>query len=319
LSREKKLKSRVEKPSPLADRFKSGETIYHYTSAEGFRGIVNSGEIWLTNTAFVNDTTECKAFRDLKRDDVFGTGPFPNEHVEEYWKRFKSTGRGNNYYIASFSKEGNLLQQFRAYGSFCIGFRVNELARRGFYLYDCVYRASDIRMWIRRKSVIRQWEVDGLGDTGRRGGAGSLLFAAQAKYKSEHYRDEREVRLFSLSDHTWGSYTGCPGMFEKQPPIHFRDDPEYRMPIPYVKFYIPSSGPETKFEANAQGGTPVEVKCRKLEEEAEMLRELLPITKVWVGPMARQEEERLACEILLQEKGYENIEVKASEIPYRGI
>ena len=31
--------------------------IYHYTSAEDLRGIIDRGELWLSNTAFVNDTT----------------------------------------------------------------------------------------------------------------------------------------------------------------------------------------------------------------------------------------------------------------------
>jgi len=33
-------------------------TIYHYTTAESFQGIIESSEIWLTNTEFVNDVTE---------------------------------------------------------------------------------------------------------------------------------------------------------------------------------------------------------------------------------------------------------------------
>jgi len=50
-----------------------------------------------------------------------------------------------------------------------------------------------------------------------------------------------------------------------------------------------------------------------------MSRELLPITEVWIGPMARQEEVTLASEIMLREKGYENVPVIASQIPYRGV
>jgi hypothetical protein len=30
-------------------------TVYHYTSPEGFRGIVGNGELWLTNAAFVSN------------------------------------------------------------------------------------------------------------------------------------------------------------------------------------------------------------------------------------------------------------------------
>ena len=62
------------------------------------------------------------------------------------------------------------------------------------------------------------------------------------------------------------------------------------------------------------------MKERRLEEENAKIRELLPIKEILVGPMRDQEQEeaKLACEILLSEKGYEGVEVKASEIPYRG-
>ena len=49
-----------------------------------------------------------------------------------------------------------------------------------------------------------------------------------------------------------------------------------------------------------------------------MQRDLLPVQEVWIGPMVRQEEAKLACEIMLQEKGYKDVPVIASDIPYRG-
>ncbi len=36
-------------------------TVYHYTSADGISGIIGKHEIWMSNTAFMNDTTELKA------------------------------------------------------------------------------------------------------------------------------------------------------------------------------------------------------------------------------------------------------------------
>jgi len=124
--------------------------------------------------------------------------------------------------------------------------------------------------------------------------------------------------LIVRSDHSWGWYTDCPGMFAKQPPIHFRDHPVYRMPVPYVKFFVVSPGTETRFGEEAQGQTLAEVKRRRLKQEAALSRDLLPIKEVRVGPMVQQEETMLACEIMLCEKGYENVPVIASKIPYRG-
>jgi hypothetical protein len=63
----------------------------------------------------------------------------------------------------------------------------------------------------------------------------------------------------------------------------------------------------------------MQMKERKLKEEAAKQRELLPITEVMVGPMAYQKEAKAACEILLSERGYEQVPVTESDIPYRGI
>lgn len=299
----------------FGDDVKGIGTVYHYTSAEGLRGIIENAEIWLTNTKFVNDTTECRALWQLT--GLFGAGKLTNPYVR---KRLESGEReDDSLYIGSFSKAENSLEQWRAYGGFCVGFDVSKMVRKGFNLHRCVYEKADIHDWIIEKSSLGEWGGDDICDRWKGYAADSLLATASRKYKSRDYRHEKEIRLIVRSDHTWGWYTESPAMFAKQPPVHFRDHPAYQMPIPYVKFFIPSSGPETKFEAGGQRQTPAEVKRHKLREEAEMSRELLPITEVWIGPMARQEEAKLACEILLQEKGYEDVEVKASEIPYRGI
>lgn len=296
-------------------------SVYHYTSAEGFRGIVASSEIWLTNTAFVNDTAECRTFWDLKKEDVFGTDPFPNRHVEAYWDdwaEIRRKQRDNTHYIASFSSKENQLQQYRAYGGVCIGFEATALQARGFHFYRCVYAMRQIKKWIRKKSELGRWED--VCDRDARNAARDLLFAASVKYKSEHYGGECEVRLFCESQHVWQRWPKTPLMYEREPPIHSRDHMVYKIPVPYVKFF--TSLGKAKEDLPWAKCTPTEtgreMKDRRLREEDRASRGPLPITEVWIGPMARQEEAKLACEILLQEKGYDNVPVIASTIPYRG-
>ena len=165
---EDKIRQLLDLDNAFADPFRSGEILYHYTSAEGFRGIVTNHEIWLTNTAFVNDTTECRAFWELGKGDVFGADSLPNKHVVECWERAKEMRvEDNNYYIASFSKAKDQLQQYRSYGSVCVGFRASELMKAGFHLYDCVYDVSEVRKWIREKSIIKEWDGNCLDDQTR--------------------------------------------------------------------------------------------------------------------------------------------------------
>ncbi|MBN1506968.1 MAG: DUF2971 domain-containing protein [Sedimentisphaerales bacterium] len=293
--------------------------VYHYTSAEGLRGIVGNSEIWLTNAAFVNDTTECRAFWDLTRDQALGSGPFANEHVQEQWESSKThRWEDNDYYIASFSRAPDLLEQWRAYGSFCIGFDASKLIKTEFHLYDCVYDAPAIKEWIRQKSSIGQWNGNCLDDQAKRAGASNLLFAASMKYKNAHYEAEKEVRLISVSTHNM-SRGGYPlWIFEKEPPIHFRDHRTYGLPVPYVKFFL-TANPEGDNRSNVPNGeSPTKMRTRKLEQERIQSKVLLPVTEVRVGPMMCQREAKVACEILLQASGYENVAVNASDIPYRG-
>lgn len=135
------------------------------------------------------------------------------------------------------------------------------------------------------------------------------------KYKNKHFSTEEEIRLVAISRHNWG-YLNSPGTHEDDLPIHFRPHRLYGFPLPYLKFFI-----ERKSNNRPQGTqeTETQMKERKLNEEAAKQRELLPITEVMVGPMAYQSEAKTACEILLSERGYKQVMVRVSDIPYRGL
>ena len=100
--------------------------VYHYTSAEGIAGIISNHEIWMSNTAFMNDTTE---LRTLQKDpSILKDSDFTNEHVKRAWHNMPEREYfDTNYYMASFSRVKDMLEQWRAYGSYCIGFNSKEL------------------------------------------------------------------------------------------------------------------------------------------------------------------------------------------------
>lgn len=284
-------------------------TIYHYTSAEGLRGIIENSEIRLTNVDFVNDTRECRA---LKKEGKLFDDSFSNEYVRDEWNKFINPK--NTTYVASFSMKKNQLEQWRAYGNFCIGFNVKELDKFPFNLYKCVYYKKDIKEWILEKEKLGEWQGDCLNDQYKRGAAHMLIYAASKKYKDKYFEGEGEIRLVVESNHAW-DFPDSPSMYEKEPPIHYRDHPIYKMPIPYVKFFIGS-----KEEKGNGKETYREMKARKLKNEKNSHKELLPITEIFIGPMAHQKEAKIACEILLRDNGYdtEHVKIKVSKIPYRG-
>jgi len=221
----------IEQLRHLLETFSDGinETVYHYTSSNALRGIIDQNEIWLTNPLFVNDKTECKALRKLS--DLFGDIEISNDEVKDKWKRLlRDQDTDNVYYIASFSKVADSLEQWRAYGNYCIGFDPSRMHKSGFYQYDCVYSKEDIKTWILEKANVKEWGADRLGGQSRRLAASNLLFAASMKFKNEHFKAEEEVRLISLSHHKWQDCIGTPSMYVRDPPIHFRDHPQYKYP-----------------------------------------------------------------------------------------
>jgi hypothetical protein len=293
-------------------------TIYHYTSAEGITGIIDKHEIWMSNTAFMNDTTELNMLQNAKA--IFKDNDFTNDAVRHEWnemlkRQWLNENRQTDYYMASFSRKKDSLEQWRAYGNFCIGFDARKLAvKKRVFLYSCLYTENDIRKWVLKKERIDEWK--GLADDEqRRNGAYNLLYVASMKYKNRHFKNEREVRLIAISHHNW-LFNNSPEMYEDDLPIHFRRHPIYGFPIPYLKFFIEYESHEgTKRKKE----TEKEMKERKLREEGTKQKNLLPITEVIVGPMAHQMEAKTACQILLSERGYKNVRVTESRIPYRGI
>lgn len=293
-------------------------TVYHYTSADGITGIIDKHEIWMSNTAFMNDTTELNMLQNAK--SLFKDSDFVNDAVKHEWqemleRQWLREKRQTDYYMASFSKQKDSLEQWRAYGNFCIGFDARKLAvRKRVFLYSCLYTENDIRRWVLKKERIDEWKIL-RDDEERRNGAYNLFYVASMKYKNKHFKNEREVRLLASSHHNW-LYNNSPEMYEDDLPIHFRRHPVYGFPVPYVKFFLENERHEN---TKTKKETEKEMKERKLREEGTKLRELLPITEVIVGPMAHQTDAKVACQILLSERGYKNVRVTESNIPYRGI
>ena len=249
--------------------------IYHYTSVEGFKGIIETSELWLTNTEFVNDTTECNTLQ--KEKNLFGKEELSfNRYLIKQWEIFsKKRNESLNYYIVSFSKVHDLLEQWRSYGNICIGFDAKQLKRRGFYLYECVYNKEEIKKWILEKAKAKEWSLDEPdrskdfmeGDIkihqmldGRTLAASELLFIASIKLKNDCYHNEKEVRLLAISSHDW-KYEKSPSMYEEDPTIHFRMHPALKVLVPYVKFFIFAEAvEEVKMTKNYNDKTEFQIK-----------------------------------------------------------
>jgi len=80
-------------------------TVYHYTSADGISGIIDKHEIWMSNTAFMNDPNELK---ELEKATDIKDSDFTKDAVKDAWRRRVDRAgiyEMNQYYMASFSKK----------------------------------------------------------------------------------------------------------------------------------------------------------------------------------------------------------------------
>ena len=104
----------VEKANPFGNGWP--RLVYHYRSLDTMMKIIDTGQIWATNTNYLNDTQERKEFLYgvTKRLSIFA------ESNTDYDKQFSSVfehDRPLNYlpFAACFSRESDSLYQWRAY------------------------------------------------------------------------------------------------------------------------------------------------------------------------------------------------------------
>lgn len=104
------------------------EVIYHYCPIEAFKGIVESGELWLSHHASMNDVSDTTYFFDLLVQEFRSISDTLNEKQRSVARSFLEFYQLNqwDYFIASFSSEPDILSQWVMYTNnghgVCIGF-----------------------------------------------------------------------------------------------------------------------------------------------------------------------------------------------------
>ena len=143
---------------PTVDRVLSSARpplLFHYTSPTGLIGIAQSKVLWATHVKFLNDAKELGHAVDLARSAIdyrLGAPTFaghyagPEQVFLQYLDRYAGTA-SSDIYVASLSRRGDQLSQWRAYcppgGGYSIGFSSVQLdavaASQNFFLSPCVY------------------------------------------------------------------------------------------------------------------------------------------------------------------------------------
>ena len=102
--------------------------LYHYTSASSLQGIIDNQEIWFTSMFHLNDPTELKLgwgiANEFLREYSEAGGEFPKILCDDFTRGFDGMVQMFGFFVASFSRNGDDLGQWRAYGDNGRGFAI---------------------------------------------------------------------------------------------------------------------------------------------------------------------------------------------------
>ena len=202
----------------------------HYTSQEGLLGIIDSGCLWATNILYLNDENEyLDAIQHLRnlipktkslKDEFYQmiVGDYKRSLFESLDSLEKSWRKRN--YLVSFSKESDLLSQWRGYcpenNGYGIVFDTEEIRKRAekrfsfVYYGNCIYSSQAKLENLKQK--LNQTYIkfrDVIGDqesiTDCMETLEQELDELACLFKDESFSEEKEVRLVVILDGFEGS------------------------------------------------------------------------------------------------------------------
>jgi Protein of unknown function (DUF2971) len=192
--------------------------LYHYTNQRGLLGILSSKQIWASHTQYLNDAREFQHAIDLMKEELSrmkAEAAYRDQGhlIAELEEALTLKGIGKmNVCVCSFSQNGDLLSQWRAYGDgpgFSIGFSGDFLRaianEHSFWLAPVLYQDREQHEFIRTllNDVLTENLQRGMiqnGDDDARRVGGNLLaylnrYAPIVKHKS--FSEEQEWRIIT--------------------------------------------------------------------------------------------------------------------------
>ena len=273
--------------------------LYHYTDQEGLLGIIGKKEIWASHTQYLNDQREFRHAIELVRDELSRMVQRADTQAQPFVEEMNQGMHEHdgmesvNVCVCSFSEEGDILSQWRAYGDgvakFSIGFsgallrQVVESAEMKSWLVPCLYREGEQRALVQAllEDVLREnmeWVPQGDIENEdkyllRRVHLIAYLNRYAPILKHETFSEEREWRIVTR-----------PLMCRNK---RFDYRPGRSMLIPYYR--IPLAGPDVEFG----------------------------VERIVVGPVPHGDRAVQAAKSLMVKHRLKAAEVLGSDVPFR--
>ena len=279
------------------------QLVWHYTTGEALINIVESGSLYATQVACLNDSTEVRygetllrnAFFDLQKESSADDEAQPlferilkSEPVEAPHQQTAS-----DWFVTCFSKEKDDLSQWRAYSGgengFAIAFVAGAFFGRGCLMVRVNY------------------------DKNQHLSAARTIAEAMLRFFREglvsRTPEERQTWLddFALD---WRTPLGQLAPMVKDPA--FRGENEFRIAYEFK----PQELSKLRFR---QKGSLMSIHMPLVFPPTISATQStqLPIMEVMVGPSRHKEISRLSVDVLLRQRGYKGVPVSMSSIPFQ--
>jgi len=266
------------------------DRLYHYTSTGGLVGIVSSGVLRASNFSYLNDSAEIQYGREIARTVIkaYIESNQSSAHREVFVRAKKTlddVGMGVEFYLACFCTEADLLSQWRSYGSakggFCIGFDTKALPDSGlkYSLSRALYDLGE-----------QQHNVKQAIDSA----AQALSVGSSADFL------DRVHDLFTRKVIGKICFFKHPG---------FAEEKEWRAVHQF------ESADQIKFDTSSGIIKPFVDLWTCSDQRSGQVR--LPIAEVIIGASVFSSQSKKALELLLNQYGYRNLEIRESFVPFR--
>ena len=253
--------------------------LYHYTTLEGLLGIIRDKEIWASSIWHLNDTSEFAYTLDLVRGEL-KDGCFKKHKCRDAILQ-KLDLITQMYklrrYVTSFSEDDDLLSQWRAYGGKGGGFTIGFNVRR-----------------LRQAGATPEYQL-----------------------KKCIYEREEQLEILEKGTHDCAekpdpvdAFLAC--AFENATIFKdksFHEESEWRLISPPDSEFS-DKPPETRYP-ETRAGRYMLIPYRKFPYPKDSL------VRVKIGPTPHPDQSKLSVETLLQTKGFNNVEIQYSTIPFR--
>ena len=189
--------------------------LYHYTTQDGLLGITRDRALWSTMSRYLNDTSEFRLAQRLAQEIILSYREKESDRVKRLLlgHLLKAVDRaGINVCVCSFTPNGDLLSQWRAYSGagtgYSIGFDTAYLKafadHYDYILAPCLYDTAEQLNFL--GGIIEDTLAENLADYEKNGEPSEFRIGGNLRYylhryalmiKDKAFAEEQEWRLIS--------------------------------------------------------------------------------------------------------------------------